>query len=456
MNDLAPADWRRAAAETDLPDAAATDGWRRDVRRGTLIALAFFGGLLVFAAFVPLDAGAYAEGLVAVSGNRQAVQHPAGGVVTSLAVSEGQFVRKGQELLTVSASDLLASERSMTIRTIALLAERARLVAEQARAPGLARPAEFASLTGEDMAMADQAFRAQQALFAARRASLSTQRGVLGQRIRQQAEVASGTRAQVASNREQSRLIEEELTAMKSLQERGFVSLNRIREMERAQAQLDGNFGAYQADIARSGEAIGEARLQIAGIDRQVTEDVSTRLRDVQIELGDLQPKLAAAREQLARSTVRAPATGRVVGLKAFTVGGVIRPGDTVMEIVPQDRDLVIDAKASPTDGDDIAVGMATQVRFSALQERSLPILKGRVTRISADSFEDQRTGQRFYRLEVVVPQSELDKIRAIRGDTGLRAGLPAEILIPLRKRSALTYLLEPLTQSLWRTGREH
>ena len=459
MNDMTPGEWKGEGDANEivpLPEAPPADGWRKDFRKGGLIALAFFGGLLGFAAFVPLDAGAYADGIVAVSGNRQAVQHPSGGVVTHLDVTEGQMVSKGQELLTVSASELLANERSMTMRVIALLAERNRLIAEQTGAPGVARPFEFSAFTGDDANMAAQALRAQQNLFAARRASLSAQRGVLGQRIRQQSEVAAGTSAQVTSNREQSRLIKEELDAMKTLQERGFVSLNRIREMERAQAQLDGNFGAYQADIARAGEAAGEARLQIAGVERQLMEEVSTRLRDVQVELGDLQPKLAAVREQLSRAIVRAPASGKVVGLKVFTVGGVIAPGETLMEIVPQDKRLVINAKASPNDGDDIQVGMKTQVRFSALQERDLPILHGAVTKISADSFEDERTGQHYYTLEVVVPPSELAKVTAIRGDTGMRAGLPAQILIPLRKRSALTYLMEPLTQTLWRSGHEH
>lgn len=167
-------------------------------------------------------------------------------------------------------------------------------------------------------------------------------------------------------------------------------------------------------------------------------------------------PRLSAAREQIERSKIRAPASGRVVGLKVFTVGGVISPGDTLMEIVPQDKRLLIEAKASPTDADDLQVGMHTQIRFPALQERNMPILQGRIANVSADSFEDERTGARYFRVEVEVPPEQLSVIREFRADGGLRPGLPAEVLVPLRKRSALSYLIEPLTQSLWRAGREH
>lgn len=432
------------------------DSPRKEFRLGAAIAGAFFVGLLGCAAFIPLDAGAYAEGVVAVSGNRQAVQHRDGGIVTSLHVKEGQLVSKGDVLLTISASELLAAERGQAGEVIALFAERARLLAERDGLGQIAEPAEFGDLSPEDRILADDAMRGQRLLFQARRNSIQAERGVLSQRSRQQSEQIGGYEHQMASNREQRRLIGEELAALEPLVSRGFVSLNRVRALERTAAELDGNYGAYQADIARTGEAIGEARLQIVSIERQMLEQVATQLREVQVRLDELMPRLAATREQLARARVRAPASGRVVGLNAFTVGGVVAPGATVMEIVPQDRRLLIEAKASPTDADDLRVGMATQIRFSALQERNLPIFQGTISNVSADSFEDERTGQRFFRIQVQVPPEELSVIRQFREDGGLRPGLPAEVMVPLRKRTALSYLVEPLTQTLWRAGREH
>lgn len=437
-------------------DEAAMDTPRRELWIGGGIAAAFFAGLLGWAALTPLDAGAYAQGIVAVSGSRQAVQHRDGGIVTALNVVEGQQVAKGDVLLKISASELIAIERGLTGEVIALLAQRARLTAERGRLSHIVTPPEFASLSATDQPLAADAMKGQRLLFDARRSSIQTERGVLSQRMRQHSEQINGFSHQMRSNRDQQTLIGQELDGLRGLVSKGFVSINRIRAMERTAAELDGNYGSYRADVAGSSEAIGETRMQIVALDKQRMEEVATQMRDVQIRLDELQPKLVSAREQLERSTVRAPAGGRVVGLKVFTVGGVAAAGQTLMEIVPQDRALVIEGKSAPTDADDLRPGMATQVRFSALQERNMPILMGRISKISADSFEDERTGSHFFRIEVIVPPAEMAKLRLIRSDGGLRAGLPVEIMIPLRKRTALTYLIEPLTQSLWIAGREN
>lgn len=448
--------WNPEQDSQPFDESETADSARKESRLGTVIAGIFFVGLLGSAAFIPLDAGAYAEGIVAVSGNRQAVQHRDGGIVTSLQVEEGQMVRQGAILLTISASEVVAAERGLAGEVVALWAERARLLAERDGLAQVAEPVEFASLSADDRLLADDAMRGQRLLFQARRNSIQAERGVLGQRTRQQLEQIGGYQHQMTSNREQRRLIGEELESLQGLASRGFVSINRIRALERAAAELDGNHGAYRADVARTREAAGEARLQIVSLERQMLEQVATQLREVQVRLDELLPRLAATREQLARAMIRAPASGRVVGLNAFTVGGIVAPGATVMEIVPQDRRLLIEAKAAPTDADDLRVGMTTQIRFSALQERNLPILNGRISNVSADSFEDERTGQRFFRIQVEVPPEELSVIRQFREDGGLRPGLPAEVMVPLRKRTALSYLVEPLTQTLWRAGREH
>lgn len=455
MNDMS---WSagRGGLPIDVDSEERRDAPRKELKVGAAIAGLFFVGLLGWAASTPLDAGAFADGVVEVSGNRQAVQHREGGIVTELKVSEGQTVRKGQPLLKVSASDTLALERGLTGEVVASLALRARLLAERDGLSHVAEPIEYQSIAAEDQALAKDALQGQRLLFQARRNSIATERSVLNQKIGQYDEQISSSKSQITSNRRQEQLTNDELQGLRSLIDRGFVSINRIRAIERSAAQLEGDYGSLHADIARSHQAIGETRMQIMSLERQRAEEVATELRQTQIRLADLQPKLVAAREQLRLSTVRAPATGQVVGLKVFTVGGVIAPGEVLMEIVPQDRALVIDGKVSPNDADDLYPGMETQVRFSALQQRNLPILKGRVTKVSADGFEDERTGRRYFRIEVVVPPSEIAKITAVRQDSGIRAGLPAEVLIPIRKRTALSYLVEPITQTLWRAGREH
>ncbi|NTZ43381.1 HlyD family type I secretion periplasmic adaptor subunit [Altererythrobacter sp. SALINAS58] len=452
MNDMSA----KFAPLPAVQDEEAFDTPGKEFRVGGIIAGIFFVGLLGFAALTPLDAGAFAEGVVTVSGNRQAVQHQDGGTVTSIAVREGAMVDEGDVLLTISAPEVVASERGLTAEAIALQAQMARLVAERDRLGSVPTPEEFANLAEGDRQLAEDALRGQRLLFEARRASLGNERSLLAQRTRQQQEQINGYEEQIYYNREQSRLIDEELVGLRTLGERGFVSKSQIRSTERAAADLDGNHGALRSQVASTSESIGETSLRMVSLDRDMMEQVADELRSAQVRLSEIIPRLTAAREQLARSQVRAPAGGRVVGLKVFTVGGVVAPGETLMEIVPQDRRLLIEAKASPTDADDLVVGMDTQIRFPALQERNMPILEGEIANVSADSFEDERTGERFFRIQVEVPPHELAVIREFREDGGLRPGLPAEVMVPLRKRSALSYLTEPLTQTLWRAGREH
>lgn len=444
------------ATASDLPPILSDDP-RRELRIGAIIAGAFFIGFLGWAAITPLDAGAYASGVIAVSGNRQAVQHRDGGVVSAIHVQEGQTVAKGQVLVEISAGEMRAAERATAGEVYSLLAQRARLTAERTRAGAIATPVEFASLTGEDLALAQDALALQRLQFNARRQSLDAQRGVLGQRVSQLAEQSTGYERQLESNAEQKRLIGEELEGLRKLAAQGYAPMTKVRALERSEAALTGEEGAFRAQIARSGEAIGETRMQLMTLDRRMMEEVTGQLRDVQVRLDELQPKLVALREQLDRAVVRAPEGGKVVGLSVFTVGGVVSPGATLMEIVPQDRALVIQANVAPGDADDLRIGQTTQVRFTSLHERDLPILKGKLTKLSADSFQDEQSGQRFFRAEVAVPPSEMERIRKVRGPrTGLQAGLPVEVLVPLRKRTALDYLVEPLFQTFWRSGREH
>ena len=432
------------------------DSLMPELRVGAVIAGGFFLGFLGWASFIPLDAAATAEGVVAVAGNRQAVQHRDGGIVTKLNVQEGQTVKEGDLLLQISASEFVAQERGLAGETISLQAQRARLLAERAGAGRLTRPAELMNLSAEDEVLAAEAMASQQLLFATRRSSRINERNVLEQRIRQHDEQISGIAHQQVSNELQKQLMGEELEGLQKLVPSGYVSVNRVRAMEREVATLDGRDGSLRSDAARLTEAIGEARLGIISIDRRTQEEIATELRDVQVRLDEVMPRLNAARQQIARATVRAPATGQVVALKVFTEGGVVIAGDTLMEIVPSDRSLVIEAKAAPTDADDLMIGMTTQIRFPALQEKDLPIIEGEISKVSADSFEDPRTGAHYFEIEVMVPPGSLEKLKEFRADGGIRAGLPAQVIVPMRKRTALGYLLEPLSSTFWKVGREH
>ena len=447
-----------AAPERAEPKAGALkDDPGSELRVGGLIAFLFFVVFLGWAAFAPLDAGAYAQGVVTVSGNRQSVQHRDGGTVSALHVREGDKVVKGQVLLEIAAGELRATERSLTTQTLALLATRSRLNAERDGLAEVPVPPEFASLPAEDRPIADEAMALERAQFRARRASLTTQQAVLTQRVSQLNQQIGGFGQQIGSNQRQQTLIADELADMKSLHDQGYAPLTRVRALERNAAALEGERGALQANVARAQDQIGETQTQIVSLQRQQMEDVAKQLSETERLLGEAQPKLIAARDQLERTLVRAPATGEVVGLAIFTVGGVVRPGEKLMDVVPASAALVLEAMVSPEDADDLRVGQETEVRFPAFHERNLPILKGKVTKISADSFLDEKSGQRYFRAEVTVPESEMAVIREVRGaQTGLKPGLPAQVVIPLKKRTALQYILEPLEQRFWRSFREH
>ena len=303
--------------------------------------------------------------------------------------------------------------------------------------------------------MALGALRLQQAQFAARSGSLSAQQGVLGQRSAQLREQQSGYAQQRAAVIEQQRIIGEELAAMRELQAKGFASKTRVRELERAAAALEGQEAAMSAEMARAGEGMGESRMQSLSLRQNQMEEIAADLRDTEGKLQEVLPQLVSIREELRRATVRAPATGQVVGLTVFTVSGVVTPGQTLMEIVPENKALVVQAQVSPTDASDLYVGQTVQVRFPSVHDRTLPLLSGKLTTVSADSFEDERTGQSFFRAEVEVPPAELDRVRQSIGQGRLRPGLPVEIVIPTRKRTALQYIVEPLSGTFWKSLRE-
>ncbi|UQV19314.1 HlyD family type I secretion periplasmic adaptor subunit [Brevundimonas albigilva] len=432
---------------------AQTDSPRFELRAGIAVIVAFFGLFLGWAAFAPLDAGAFAHGRVAVSGNRQAVQHREGGVVRSLRVAEGDHVAKGQVLVQLNDGELRAAERGLAGQVYALLAQRSRLIAERDRLGALPVPPEFADLSADDRAVADEALRLQRQQFAARGAGRSTQTGVLGQRVGQLQDQMDGYQRQIEANAEQQRLIGEELEGIRSLAARGYAPQTRVRALERTAAALEGEQGSLRAQVARTREQIGETRLQMAGVTTTLNEDVAEQLRQVEVQLNDLQPRLADLRSQIARAEIRSPATGQVVGLTVFTQGGVIAPGQTVMEVVPDDVSQVIVADVDPSYIDNLRVGLTSEIKFPGLHERNPPLLHGRVTLISPDAIADPQTGRTHYRVEIVAPPSELAKLGPAADQ--IRAGMPAEVVILTRKRTALAYLTEPLTRSLWRSGAE-
>ena len=426
----------------------APDDPKRDIRIGAGIAVLFFVVLLGWAALTPLDAAVRATGVISVLGNRQAVQHPTGGVVTALNVREGQQVNRGDVLIELSAPETVAAERSLTSDYFMLLAQRARLRAEQAGQTAFEVPREFAGIPAADVPLARAALRMQQGEMHARRASISAQQSVLAQRAAQLREQQSGYVEQRKTLVEQRQILNDELKGLKEIAAKGFASMTRVRSLEQAEADLRGQEAGMAAETARAGQGIGETRMQSISILRDSQQQIAADLGDTEAKLSEVLPKLVSTREQLERAKIRAPATGHVVGLNVFTVGGVVPAGQTLMEIVPDDRTLIIQAQVSPADADDVYAGQVAQLRFESVRDRSLPLIEGHVRNISADRFVDEKTGRSYFRAEIEVSQDSLRQVQGILGRGQLRPGLPVEAMLSVRKRTALQYLLDPLTGS--------
>ena len=432
------------------------DDGRREIMAGWIIAAGFFIVFLGWAAIARLDQAAMAQGEVIVEGHRQSVQHKEGGIISALNVKEGEQVQAGQVLISMAGAEAQAVESAYAAQVYGLKAEQARLRAEQFGATTITWPAEFVTLKGDDLLAAQNAQKVQQTQFETRAAALVSQKRVLAQKAVELREQAQGYQLQIEATDEQNKLIGEELKGTQQLAAEGFASQNRVRALQRNQAELGGQRGQYAAGVSQAQQQVGETKLQALQLDKQHADDVATRLRDVEFQLNDAEPKLRAAQDALAREQVRAPASGTVVGLSVFTVGGVIAPGQKLMDIVPTKAGLVIEARLNPQDVDDIHTGQEVEVKFPSLHDRSLPVLKGTLTKLSADSFADDKTGQRYFTAEATVPGATLERLKlAENGQFHLKPGLPAQVMIPLRKRTALQYLTQPLTEAIWRSFHE-
>lgn len=434
------------------------DSPSRDGVAGLFVIGLFFGVFGLWAAVAPLDAAVVAAGEVKVSGNRQVVQHREGGVISRVLVNEGDHVQSGQMLVELSASQLTAQEQALALQTIELQASRQRLLAESAGQRRIERPAAWQALPPEYVEPADAVLARQERELRTSLGATGSRVSVLSQRQRETQARISGYEAQIRELDTQSRLVTEELEGLRELAREGFAAQTRVRAAERAASELVARRAELSAAIEQSREAVGETRLQSISTRQDRATQIAEELRLTDTRLSDVAPRWLATRQQLEATRIRAPAAGKIVGLAFFNAGAVVRPGDKVLELVPDERGLVMEVKVRPADADNVRAMQHTLVHFSAFEGRRIPYARGRVERISADRFEDPRTGQPYFLADVRVDADEMSLLSKAAGvrDLPLSPGLPVEVVIPLRKRTALQYLIEPLRQSIWRAFREH
>lgn len=429
----------------------------REVRWAIALFTLFFIALGGGALFVPLNAAVVAQGEVTVSGSRVVVQHRDGGIVSRVHVSEGDLVDANQVLLDLADVELVAQERALAQQFISLVSLRARLDAEVRGELTPTRPIELHGLESDDQAIADSAWSRQLEEMQARRNALETQRRVHGQREQQLIQRIAGHEAELRSLDTQESLIGRELEGIRRLADRGFAPLTRVWALERTEAELAGRRGSLTSSVAQAREAIGEARLQGLSVTENHERQIAEQLRNASFQIAEIEPRLRSVRFQLERTRVRAPIAGTIVASAFRNIGAVVRPGDRILDIVPASAAMVIEARVLPRDADDVVAGDEAQVRLTAIEGRNMPRVAGRVVRISADSFDDDRSGASYFVMQVEVSERELDRLATEMNsaDLLLSPGLPVDVVVSLRSRTAMEYLLEPLAQSVWTSFRE-
>jgi HlyD family type I secretion membrane fusion protein len=296
-----------------------------------------------------------------------------------------------------------------------------------------------------------EAIKGQRSIFTARRKALAGQVSILNQQSAQILEEIKGLQGQIISEKEQQRLIADEISDISSLVEMGLATRPRLRKLERESAEIDGRLSQNAARIAQAKQAIAETRLKASELKTAQANEVVQELRAVQSELFDLAERRRATEDVMARTTVRAPIAGTIVDLLVHTRGGVITPGAPLMDIVPSADLLVVEARVSPNDIDIVHIGLPAQVRFSAFSQRSTQPVDGIVTALSADSLTDENTGETYYLARVKIKDDLTEKL----GGAELYPGMQAEVMIVTGERTALEYFFKPLTSSLNRAFRE-
>lgn len=443
-----------AAVEIDRPidfePPLVSESAGRPMLLGAVVGLAFFGGLGGWAAFAPLDSAVLAQASVKIEGNRQVLQHLDGGLVAELMVKDGDTVQQGQVLMRLDSVMPRTQVDVMEGQYAALRALEARLIAERDGARRVTFSPEIVAkaAASDDIATS---IRNQVNVFDARLKAHEGQLAILRERILQVREQINGFRSQVRAQEQMLTLIREEAAGVKELYEKGYATKTRVLALERNMAFLEGQRGDQMSQVARLNQSISETELQIIQTDRTRTAEVTEQLRDTQLRLADIEPRLKAAYDVLNRTEMRAPQSGVVVGLNVFTVGGVIGRGERVLDIVPKDAPLIIEAQIRPEDVDDVHPGMTLEVRLTGYKQRLMPILHGVVTRVSADRITDQRTGLNYFALFAQIDRAELADLP----DVQFLPGMPAEVMIPLRKRTALDYFIEPITRNFHKAFRE-
>ena len=439
-----------AHAAPPVTAVTAAESWQSAdpwIRFGYKVCVYMIGGLFLWSALVSISGAVVSAGTVVVESNTKTVQHLDGGIVHKIHVRNGDRVAKGDVLVTLDRTSTQASHTVAASRADDLAIQEARLEAERDGLDRFSLP----PLAGLDTAAASRLEAAQRELFEARRTARSGERAVLAERLTQAKREIDGLTAQHTARQKEREINARELSTVMPLYEKGYVNQQRIGPLQREAARLEGEIGRIDAELSRARALMSEAELRLAQSSKAFAEAVSDELRKVKSALAEARETLTAQTDRLARTEIRAPRSGRIHALAIHTEGGVVTAASPILQIVPEDEKLVIEALVAPQDIDKVRAGQAAGVKFPAFNAHTTPRLEGTVARVSPAEIQGKDSRNHFT-AQIEVPATELAKIG--RGHE-LRPGMPAEIHIETTARSILSYFLKPLSDALARTFKE-
>lgn len=411
----------------------------------TLAVLVFVFGLS--AAVVPIGGAVIGSGQLGAESKVKRVAHPTGGVVAEIFVKDGDRVKAGQPLMRLDTTVSEASADLSGLSVDQLLAQRARLTAERDGIGQISFPTE---LTSAHTRSAEDAMNAERRQLSLHQRERADQRSQLVQRVSQYDEQINSYRAQIAALQKQKDLIQPEREGVRDLWQKDLVTINRLNQLERTAADLDGNIASLQANIAQTAARISETREQIISLDSTARADAGNQLAQINSTLNDTKVRNVNAADQYERSLIRAPADGVVDKLAITTIGGVITPGEALLEIVPVSDPLVVEASINPTDIDRVQVGQDARIRLSAFSQTTTPQIDAKVTFVSAERAVNPDTKASFYRVNLAIDAAQVKK-----EGLDLKVGMPAEVFIATGQRSMLSYVTKPLRDQVARAFKD-
>lgn len=437
------------AAGKHVPDEVYAVEARRLIRVGLAVIAALVLAIGIWMVITPLSGAAIAPGAVKVDMNRKTLQHQEGGIIKEILVRDGSHVEAGQVLLVINDVRVDANYDLLITQLDSEMAKASRLFAESTLGGSVAYAREL--LSRDQESRVKELMRRENAVFATRRQMLDTQIRLLKEQIEEARREAAGLDEQVAAEKRAIQWQQEELRANQQLAEQGFITNIRLLALQRGVADYEARVGEHRAALAQARQRAGDFELRIASLRNSYMKEAADELKEATAKTYDLRERLRPSLDAAQRQKVVAPVSGEVVDLRITTVGAVVGPREPLLDIVPVNPELIIEARVRPEDITYVKIGGEADVRLSAFKQRFTPTVTGKVIYVSADSLTDNKTGATYYLTHVKLTPESLKEA----GDLKLQAGMPAEVFVKTPARTPLQYLLDPLTGFLQRSFRE-